>query len=119
MFIGGIIGLLYVIFGGMEQVGWVNVFNAIFMYVGVFIAILYLNGVIDGGWVSVNEYYINNGEQWKLELFSNGETWRVYIIGTLVAWYVQPDGRRPSPVRFPHLPRTLRPSVVPLCMLFP
>ena len=83
--IGGVIGLLYVIFGGMEQVGWVNVFNAIFMYVGVFIAILYLNGVIDGGWVSVNEYYINNGEQWKLELFSNGETWRVYIIGTLVA----------------------------------
>ncbi len=83
--IGGIIGLLYVIFGGMEQVGWVNVVNAIFMYVGVFLAILFLNGVIDGGWQTVNEFYIANGEEWKLQLFSNGETWRVYIIGTLVA----------------------------------
>lgn len=83
--IGGIIGLLYVIFGGMEQVGWVNVVNAIFMYVGVFIAVLFLNGVIDGGWTTVNEYYAANNETWKLELFSNGETWRVYIVGTLVA----------------------------------
>ena len=81
--IGGIIGLLYVIFGGMEQIGWVNVFNAIFMYIGVFIAVLYLNGVIDGGWQTVNEAYA--AEPWKLELFSNGETWRVFIIGTLVA----------------------------------
>lgn len=83
--IGGIIGLLYVIFGGMEQVGWVNVFNAIFMYIGVLLAVLFMNGVIEGGWQTVNEFYISNGQQWKLELFSNGETWRVYIIGTLVA----------------------------------
>lgn len=83
--IGGIIGLLYVIFGGMEQVGWVNVVNAIFMYIGVLLAVFYLNGVIEGGWQTVNELYISRGEEWKLELFSNGETWRVYIVGTLVA----------------------------------
>ena len=83
--IGGIIGLLYVIFGGMEEVGWVNVANAIIMYIGVFIAVLWMHNIIDGGWATVNETYIANGEQWKLELFANGETWRVYIIGTLVA----------------------------------
>lgn len=83
--IGGIIGLLYVIFGGMEQVGWVNVVNAVIMYIGVFIAVFWMNGVIEGGWTTVNEYYASNGEQWKLELLANGETWRVFIVGCFIS----------------------------------
>lgn len=117
--IGGVIGLLYVIFGGMEQVGWVNVFNAIFMYVGVFIAILYLNGVIDGGWVSVNEYYISNGRAVEA-----GAVLQRRDLACIHHWHsgcrhVQTRWSPASPVRSPHLPEALRPSAVLPCMLFP
>lgn len=82
--IGGIIGLCYVYFGGMEEVGWVNVFNSIIMYVGAIVIVAYL-GNVNGGWDHVNQTFIDAGEQWKLQLSANPDTWRTYIIGTLVA----------------------------------
>lgn len=83
--IGGVIGLFYVIFGGMEEVGWVNVINAIIMYVGAFIIVFYLGHVINGGWAAVNDYFTSSGQAWKLQLSANGDAWRMYIIGTLVS----------------------------------
>lgn len=83
--IGGVIALLYVIFGGMTEVGWVNVFNAIFMYVGAFIAIGYIGSQLPNGWQGVNEYYQNQGNDWMLSIWANADTWKVYIIGTILA----------------------------------
>ena len=83
--IGGVIALLYVIFGGMKEVGWVNVFNAIFMYVGIFLALAFLGARLPNGWAGVNEFYISSGDGWMLNVLANGNTWRVYIIGTFLA----------------------------------
>lgn len=36
--VGGILGILYVIFAGMREIGWVNLVNAIVMYLGLIVA---------------------------------------------------------------------------------
>lgn len=82
--IGGVIAFLYVIFGGMKEVGWVNVFNAVFMYIGVFVAIFYIGGQLPNGWAGVNEFYRAEGD-WMLNIMANENTWLVYIIGTILA----------------------------------
>lgn len=83
--VGGILSLLYVLFGGMKQVGWVNVFNAVFMYIVAIIAILMLGSRLPQGWEGVNNFFVNNGEDWKLSILANPDTWRTYIIGTILA----------------------------------
>lgn len=85
--IGGVLALLYVLFGGMKQVGWVNVFNAIFMYIVAFIALFMIGSVLPNGWSGVNEYYqeLETGGDWMLSILSNGDTWKVYIFGTILA----------------------------------
>lgn len=82
--VGGVISFLYVVFAGMKEVAWVNVVNAVFMYIGVIIATVYLGRSIDGGWQGVNNYYTSSGNGWMLSLWANGETWRTYIIGTIL-----------------------------------
>ncbi|NLO97638.1 MAG: sodium:solute symporter family protein [Peptococcaceae bacterium] len=88
--IGGIISILYVIFGGMKQVGWVNIINAVFMYLGVIIALAMLGSKLPNGWAGVNEFfqsYSNNFAQGNefLSIMSSPEIWKVYIIGTFLA----------------------------------
>ena len=82
--IGGLIAVLYVVFAGMKEVAWVNVINAVFMYVGVVIAAAILGTKLNGGWEMVNTYYTSQGQDWMLSLFANGNTWKTYIIGTIL-----------------------------------
>ncbi len=82
--VGGVIAILYVVFAGMKEVAWVNVINAIFMYVGIIIAAIYIGVSLDGGWASVNDYYTSSGNDWMLSLWANSDTWRNYIIGTVL-----------------------------------
>lgn len=82
--VGGIISILYVVFAGMKEVAWVNVINAIVMYLGVIVAAIYLGFAIPGGWESVNSYYTSSGNDWMLSLWSNADTWKTYIIGTIL-----------------------------------
>lgn len=84
-FVGGVLSLLYVLFGGMKQVGWVNVFNAVFMYIVAIIAILMIGSRLPAGWDGVNQFFISNGEDWKLNILANPDTWKTYIIGTILA----------------------------------
>lgn len=82
--VGGIISILYVVFAGMKEVAWVNVINAIVMYLGVIVAAIYLGIAIPGGWESVNTYYTSNGQDWMLSLWANADTWKTYIVGTIL-----------------------------------
>ena len=83
--IGGVIAFLYVIFGGMKEVGWVNVFNAVFMYVGALIALFYIGNVLPEGWAGVNNFYKEGGNDWMLSIWANADTWKAYIVGTFLA----------------------------------
>jgi SSS family solute:Na+ symporter len=61
--VGGILGVFYVALAGMEEVGIVNVVNAIIMYIGLILATIFIAGGLPGGnFESVREYYMaNNG----------------------------------------------------------
>jgi SSS family solute:Na+ symporter len=90
--LGMVLAIFYVIFGGMKEVGWVNVINAIIMYVGILIAVFYIGGNMKGGWAAVNDYYMNVSEgagggpgAWWTSALSSGATWRIYIIGTVLS----------------------------------
>ncbi len=49
VFLGGALGILYVIFAGMKEVGVVNLINAIVMYVGLIVATVVILSKLPGG----------------------------------------------------------------------
>jgi SSS family solute:Na+ symporter len=61
--VGGILGVFYVALAGMEEVGAVNVINAVVMYVGLILAMIFIAaGLPNGNFSAVKEYYLaNNG----------------------------------------------------------
>lgn len=61
--VGGILGILYVVFAGMKQVGAVNVINATIMYIGLIIATIYVAGKLPGGNFDFIEEAIPNSER--------------------------------------------------------
>ena len=90
--IGVVVAVLYVIFGGMKEVGWVNVVNAIIMYVGVILAVVLIGSRIPGGWGAVNDFYLNEAVgagggpgEWWLSPLANGQVWQIYIVGTVLS----------------------------------
>lgn len=69
--LGALIGLLYVLFAGMKEIGILNIFNTILMYIGLIVTIAYLAGAIPGGFEGVSDYYVANGMASKLSIFSD------------------------------------------------
>jgi SSS family solute:Na+ symporter len=47
--VGGILGIFYVALAGMEEVGTVNVINAVVMYIGLIIAVIVIAAALPGG----------------------------------------------------------------------
>ena len=68
--IGAAIGTAYVSMGGIKQTMWVNLVNAVVMYVAVITAGVYLAYVLPEGWDGVVQHYESNGEAFKLSIFS-------------------------------------------------
>ena len=87
--LGGIIGVLYVFLAGMKEVGWVNLINAILMYVVCILVLVYIGVYVTHqgghGWKTVNDYFLSQGERDLLTAFGNGTILRTYIIGTFLA----------------------------------
>jgi SSS family solute:Na+ symporter len=86
---GGIIGVLYVFLAGMKEVGWVNLINAILMYVVCILVLVYIGLYVTHqgghGWKTINEYFLTQGQKDLLTAFGNGTILRTYVIGTLLA----------------------------------
>jgi SSS family solute:Na+ symporter len=86
---GGIIGVLYVFLAGMKEVGWVNLVNAILMYVVCILVLicigLYVTHQGGHGWKTINDYFLTQGQRDLLTAFGNGTIMRTYIIGTFLA----------------------------------
>lgn len=80
--IGTIIGIAYVIFAGMKEIGWVNLINTIVMYIGLIIAAVFLVTGIGadstsgffggGGFDGVKEYFLNEGQEYMTSIFGKG-----------------------------------------------
>ena len=86
--VGGILGILYVVFAGMKQVGAVNVINATIMYIGLIIATIYVAGKLPGGNFDFIEEAIPNSEggaEFMLSIFGNADLMITFAVRNIIA----------------------------------
>jgi len=84
--VGGILGVFYVVLAGIKEVGWVNLVNAVVMYVGLILATIFLAFELPGGsYASVADYYINTDAESMLSIYGTSEIMLTFGLGTVVA----------------------------------
>ena len=84
--VGGSIGILYVILAGMKEIGWVNLVNAVVMYVGLVLATIFVAIKLPGGnFDSVADFYTSRNESHMISIFGNTEIIQTFVLGTIVA----------------------------------
>lgn len=79
--LGAVIGILYVLFAGMNQIGWVNMVNTVVMYLGVIVAVVVLGFKIPGGWDSVEQFYASGADKWMLNIMGTPEILLTFGLG--------------------------------------
>lgn len=83
---GGLLGMAYVIFAGMKEVGWLNLVNAIVMYLGLVLAVIFLALRLPGGdFESVRASYAAAGEPFMLSIYGNAQIMQSFVLATVVA----------------------------------
>lgn len=83
--VGGVLGVLYVIFAGMKEVGWINLFNAILMYVSLILATIYIGMGLPDGFDTVSQHYIATDQAHMLTIFGPTELLLTFALGLFVA----------------------------------
>jgi SSS family solute:Na+ symporter len=84
--VGAILGICYVVFAGMKEVGWLNLVNAIVMYLGLILATIFLAFRLPGGnYDSVAEYYTSSGNDFMLSIYGTPEIFFAFALGTTIA----------------------------------
>ncbi|MFV0334456.1 MAG: sodium:solute symporter [Tropicimonas sp.] len=84
--IGGILGILYVVFAGMKEIGWVNLVNMVVMYIGLILTMIYITaGMPEGGWQRVQSFYIDADEAHMLSLFGTPELLVTFALATVLS----------------------------------
>lgn len=84
-FIGTAIGIAYVIFAGMKEVGWVNLVNTIVMYLGLIVGIFVLSGVLPGGWDAVENHYASTGQEAMLSIMGSPGVFLSFGVSNIIA----------------------------------
>jgi solute:Na+ symporter, SSS family len=64
--------ILYIIAAGLMQAAWMNLFNAVMLVIGSFIAVFATGSWLSGrgGWESVSDFYANAGTAWKTSILN-------------------------------------------------
>ena len=84
--VGGVLGIMYVVLAGMKEVGWLNLINAIVMYVGLMLATFFLALKLPGGnYDSVATFYTASGNAHMLNIFGTREIFLTFAVGITVA----------------------------------
>lgn len=70
--IGGILAMLYVLLAGMKEIAWLNLINAIVMYVALILVFICLCFKLPGGWDAVEAtVQANPDTAWYTSIFGN------------------------------------------------
>ena len=70
--IGGILAMLYVVLAGMKEIAWLNLINAILMYVSLIAVVICLCINLPGGWDAVQTSVESNPDTaWFTSIFGN------------------------------------------------
>ena len=84
--VGSVIGVFYVVLAGMKEVGWINLFNAIVLYVGVILAVIFVAMKLPGGnYDSVSQFYIDRDESFMLSIFGTPTILSTFALSTTIA----------------------------------
>ena len=83
--VGGAMGILYVILAGMKEIGWVNVVNAMVMYIGLMLATIVVAMNLPGGFDAVGSFYTENDQSHMISIFGNTQIIQTFVLGTIVA----------------------------------
>ena len=84
--LGGLLGVLYVIFAGMKEVAWINLFNAILMYVSLILATYFIaSGLPNADFSSVSSYFSAQGQDHFLTIFGPADIMLTFALGIVVA----------------------------------
>lgn len=84
--LGGLIGVLYVVLAGIKEVGWINLFNAVLMYISLVLATYYIaTGLPNADFSSVTDYYHSQNQAHMLTIFGPSEIMTSFALGTVVA----------------------------------
>jgi len=93
---GGVLGILYVILAGIKEVGWINVVNAVLMYIAVIMATLFIAYQLPNqDFSSVSEFYVNNGNEAALSLFGSPHLLWTFAFGLVVALVFSQPANQP------------------------
>lgn len=82
--VGGVIGMLYVLLAGMEQIGILNVINTIVMFAGLIVTGFALGGFLPEGWYGVENYYVESGQLEQLSMLGSKELIIAFGIPTVI-----------------------------------
>ena len=83
--VGGILGILYVIFAGMREIGYVNLVNAIVMYLGLIAATAVIGMKLNGGFDAVGDFYRNEGMEDMLSIMGGPGLFMNFALVIVVA----------------------------------
>lgn len=67
-----VLTILYIVAAGLMQVAWMNLFNAIMLVIGSFIAVFHTGSWLSdkGGWESISNFYAKSGDGWKTSILN-------------------------------------------------
>ncbi|MEM4489045.1 MAG: sodium:solute symporter family protein [Desulfurococcaceae archaeon] len=71
IYIGFVLGLLYVIIAGLAQTAWLNVINSIILYIGTVMAVALLGMAFPGGWGAIQDYYTTHNMSVNLSVYGD------------------------------------------------
>lgn len=71
--VGGIFGILYVLLAGMKEVSWLNMINAVIMYVGMIVAFIALFFYLPDSWEGIESELMGSGNGWMTSIFGDKE----------------------------------------------
>jgi solute:Na+ symporter, SSS family len=62
--------ILYILAAGLMQAAWMNIFNAVMLIAGSFLAVFYTSSWLsgNGGWQSISDFYSKAGAPWKTSI---------------------------------------------------
>lgn len=84
--VGGTLGIMYVVLAGMKEVGWLNLINAVVMYLGLMLATFFLALKLPGGnYDSVAAFYTSSGNDVMLSIYGTKEIFVTFALGVTVA----------------------------------
>ena len=85
--IGGILGIFYVVLAGMEEVGVVNVINAVIMYIGLIVATIFVALRLPGGNFDTVQSFFDNDQstQFMTSIFGTPDLFITFAIAQVIA----------------------------------